>query len=342
MLRKLILALLHLPVISDLLAFTKRLRLPGFEGLPLYDVTAFFIIGIQKGSLNIRASSVAFNFIVAIFPGIIFLFTLLAYIPYDGFQGQLLTLMENFLPTDTYMVVRETFEDVITRQRTGLLSITVLSAMYFSTTGISSLIDGFNATYHVHETRSFIVQRAVSLGIMLLLVLITVIAIGLIVFGQLGINFMENHGIIRGLSAMIGLNAVRWGTILLLLFFGVSVLYSFGPARRSRWRFFTAGATLATGLIVFTSLGFRYFVEQFGTYNKLYGSIGTLLVVMLWMLINSMVLLIGFELNASIEHAKLKEQDSKDFTLGLSLENAIVQGDTEKSGGGISKPEEYG
>ncbi len=337
MLRKLIVALLRLPLVRDLLAFSKRVRIPGFDGLPLYDVAAFFITGIQKGSLNIRASSVAYNFIVAIFPAIIFLFTLLAYIPYDGFQEQLLTLMKEFLPTDTYKVVRETFEDVITRQRTGLLSITVLSALYFSTTGISSLIDGFNATYHEHETRSFIVQRAVSLGIMLLLVLITVIAIGLIVFGQMGIDLMESHGIIKGMGAVIGVNAVRWGTILLLLFFGVSVLYSFGPARKTRWRFFTAGATLATGLVVITSSGFRYFVEHFGTYNKLYGSIGTLLVVMLWMLINSMVLLIGFELNASIERAKLHERDARERTLGLSIEKAIEQGDPEKVGDGTAE-----
>jgi membrane protein len=131
-------------------------------------------------------------------------------------------------------------------------------------------------------------------------------------------------------------NAVRWGTILLLLFFGVSVLYSFGPARKTRWRFFTAGATLATGLMVVTSSGFRYFVEHFGTYNKLYGSIGTLLVVMLWMLINSMVLLIGFELNASIERAKLHERDARERTLGLSIEKAIEQGDPEKVGDGTA------
>jgi membrane protein len=337
MLRKLLVALLRLPLVRDLLAFSKRVRIPGFDGLPLYDVAAFFIIGIQKGSLNIRASSVAFNFIIAIFPAIIFLFTLLAYIPYDGFQEQLLTLMKEFLPTDTYKVVRETFEDVITRQRTGLLSITVLSALYFSTTGISSLIDGFNATYHEHETRSFIVQRAVSLGIMLLLVLITVIAIGLIVFGQMGIDLMESHGIIKGMGAVIGVNAVRWGTILLLLFFGVSVLYSFGPARKTRWRFFSAGATLATALMVVTSSGFRYFVEHFGTYNKLYGSIGTLLVVMLWMLINSMVLLIGFELNASIDHARLDQKAAAERTLGLSIERAIEQGDPEKVGDGTAE-----
>ena len=114
MLRKWIVRFLQLPIISGIIAFSKKVRLPGFDGIPLYDVLTFFIIGIQKGSLNIRASSVAFNFILAIFPAIIFLFTMLAYIPYAGFQEQLLNLMQEFLPSDTYKVVRETFEDVIT------------------------------------------------------------------------------------------------------------------------------------------------------------------------------------------------------------------------------------
>lgn len=330
MLRKLIVWFIGLPIIKETIAFTKRVRIPGFDGLPLYDVMAFFIIGIQKGSLNIRASSVAFNFIVAIFPAIIFLFTLLAYIPYEGFQEQLLGLMAEFLPTSTYVVVRETFEDIITQQRGGLLSVTVVSALYFSTNGISSLIDSFNATYHTIESRSYLVQRAISMGIMLVLVLITVTAIGLILFGKMGFAYLSETGLIHGTLAITVLNLTRWGITLLLIFFGVSVLYAFGPARRTQWRFFSAGATLSTGLMIVASVGFRFFVENFGTYNKLYGSIGTLLVVMLWMLINATVLLIGFELNASIEKARLHERKDKERTLGLSMEEAIGQGDPEK------------
>jgi len=317
-------------VVTDLLAFSKRVRIPGFDGLPLYDVATFFIIGIQKGSLNIRASSVAFNFILAVFPGIIFLFTLLAYIPYDGFQSQLLDLMREFLPSSTYVVVRETFEDVITQQRGGLLSITVISALFFSTNGISSLIDGFNATYHTYRQRSAIKQRIVALGIMLILVVITIIAIALIIFGGLGVKLLLEFGVIKGMVAVLAVNLTRWMVVVLLLFLGVTVLYVYGPARTTRWGFFSAGSTLATVLVIVTSLGFRFFIENFGAYNKLYGSIGTLLVVMLWMLINSTVLLIGFELNASIERAKLKDLENKERTLNLSLEKAIAEGDTDK------------
>jgi membrane protein len=331
MVRKLLVRFLRLRLVRWLLDFSKRVRIPGFDGLPLYDVATFFIIGIQKGSLNIRASSVAFNFILAIFPAIIFLFTLVAYIPYEGFQEQLLDLMREFLPSSTYVVVRETFEDVITRQRGGLLSLTVIAALYFSTNGISALIDGFNATYHSYRQRSPIRQRAVSLVIMLILVTIIILAIGLIIFGSMGIQILIEYGLLKGMLAYWAVNLSRWGVVLLLLFLGVTVLYVYGPARTVRWGFFSAGATLATVLIIATSLGFSFFVENFGTYNKLYGSIGTLLVVMLWMLINSTVLLIGFELNASIELAKLKEKENNERTLNLSLEAAIQQGDPEKT-----------
>lgn len=327
--RRFLVWLLRLPVIAHLLAFSKQVRIPGFDGLPLYDVATFFIIGIQKGSLNIRASSVAFNFILAIFPAIIFLFTLLAYIPYDGFQAQLLDLMREFLPTSTYVVVRETFEDVITQQRGGLLSLTVISALFFSTNGISALIDGFNATYHTYRQRSAIMQRAVALGIMLILVSITIVAVALIVFGGVGTRFLLEYGLIKGLGVVVVVNLLRWIVVLILLFSAVTVLYVYGPARTTRWGFFSAGSTLATILIIITSVAFRFFIENFGTYNKLYGSIGTLLVVMLWMLINSTVLLIGFELNASIERAKLKDLENKERTLNLSMEKAISEGDTD-------------
>jgi len=330
MLRRWIVKFLQLPVIRWVIAFSKRIRIPGFDGLPLYDVLTFFIIGIQRGSLNIRASSVAFNFILAIFPAIIFLFTLLAYIPFEGFQEQLLTLMEEFLPRDTYKVVRETFEDVITQQRGGLLSLTVISALYFSTNGISSLIDSFNATYHTMERRPFLVQRAIALGIMLVLVFITIMAIGLILFGQAGLTYWQSLGYLRGVGVVVAVHFTRWSIILLLIFFGLSVLYSYGPAKRTKWRLFSAGSTLATILMIASSLGFSFFVENFGTYNTLYGSIGTLLVVMLWMLMSATVLLIGFELNASIEKAKLSDLEDKERTLNLSLEQAIVQGDPEK------------
>lgn len=326
MVRKLIVKFLRLPVIRNIIRFTKEVRIPGFDGLPLYDVTAFFVKGLQEGWLGLRASAVAFNFILAIFPAIIFVFTLIAYIPIDGFQNQLLSLMEILLPDNVFDSVNETFEDIITRQRTGLLSVTVVSALYFSTNGLHALIDSFNTTYHTMESRPYFVQRGIAILLTLILVIFTLVAIGLIVFGTIGMDFIGQKGWIEDSLLKFSLNLARWVIILALMFFAISVLYFLGPAKQTKWRFFSAGSTLATVLVLITSIGFSYFVENFGQYNKLYGSIGTLVIVMLWTYFNSIALLIGFELNASIEDAKLREMELDKRSLNISLEEEIEKG----------------
>lgn len=324
--RKLIVKFLRLPIIRNIIRFSKEVRIPGFDGLPLYDVTAFFVKGLQEGWLSLRASAVAFNFILAIFPGIIFLFTLIAYIPIDGFQEQLLSMMEVLLPQSVFESVDGTFSDIITRQRGGLLSVTVISTLYFATTGLHTLIDSFNTTYHTIESRPYFVQRGIAVLLTLILTVFTLIAIGLIIFGQIGMDFVREQGWIEDKLLRYSLDLARWVIILGLIFFAISVLYFLGPAKQTKWRFFSAGSTLATVLVVITSLGFSYFVENFGQYNKLYGSIGTLVIVMLWMFFNSIALLIGFELNASIEDAKLREMELDKRSLNISLEEEIAKG----------------
>ena len=326
MVRKLIVKILRLPIIRNLIRFTKEVRIPGFDGLPLYDVAAFFIKGLQNGWIGLRASAVAFNFILAIFPAIIFVFTLIAYIPIDGFQEQLLGLMEVLLPESVFDSVHETFQDIITKERGGLLSVTVISALYFSTNGLHTLIDSFNTTFHTIESRPYFVQRGISILLTLILTMFTFVAIALIIFGQIGVDFLQQLGWIEGSWATFSLNFARWVIVLSLMFFAISVLYFLGPAKQTKWRFFSAGSTLATVLVLVTSNGFSYFVENFGQYNKLYGSIGTLVIVMLWTYFNSIALLIGFELNASIEDAKLRDKELSKRTLDISLEEEIEKG----------------
>jgi membrane protein len=304
---------------------SKKLIIPGFDGLPAYDVFTFFLKALYGGALNVRASSVAFNFILAIFPATIFFFTLIAYVPIEGFQDNLLGLMADILPPSSYETVRETIEDIIGRQRSGLLSIGFISALFFSTNGVNSLIDSFNKTKLDIESRSALVQRGYSAMITGILAFFILIAIALIIFGRYGVDILTEYEIITNQLSYIALNLSRWLVIIGLIFFAISVLYYFGPAKRTKWRFFSAGSTLATILTIVTSLSFSFFVERFGTYNKLYGSIGTLIVVMMWMYIMALVLLVGFELNISIENAKIKHQGEKDLSLNISIEDVIIK-----------------
>jgi len=282
---------------------TKKVLLPPFEGLTLYEVITFFFESLRKGVILIRASSLAFNYMLAIFPAIIFLFTLLAYIPIDNFQEELLILLRDVLPRNAYETVRLTVEDLVSERRGSLLSFGFLVALFFSSNGVNSMINAFNTTYKT-RSRSMLMQRLVAAVLTIILSVLVITAIALIVFSELAMDFLIAKGILNVDFTYYLLVFGKWITIIALILCAISFLYYLGPAKDTRWRFITAGSTLATVLTLATSVGFSYFVNNFGHYNKVYGSIGTLMVIMLWLHFNSVILLVGFELNASIDKAK--------------------------------------
>jgi membrane protein len=283
---------------------SKRLVLPGFDGISLYEAADFFFTGIHKGSIKNRASSVAFSFFLALFPGIIFLFTLIPYIPVTNFQTQLLLLIKDILPKDAYLATRDTIVDIVSRPRRGLLSIGFLLAIFFSTNGITALIDGFNRSYHVKETRKGFGLRVVALSLTAILSLLIVIAILLIIFSETAAKFLVDNHIIKNKMQVFLLYSGKWLIIIMLFLSAISAIYYFGPALKKKWRFISPGSLLASFLCILTSVGFGIFVNNFASYNKVYGSIGTLIVIMLWIYYNSLILIIGFELNASIDNAR--------------------------------------
>ena len=291
-----------------ILDITKKIKPLGFSGLSIYDVAIFFWKGLIEGAITTRASSLAFNFFLAFFPSIIVFFTLIPYIPIVGLQETLMELLSVVLPPSTNEVTFNTLDDIINNPRGGLLSIGFILALYFSTNGINSLIEAFNASYHISENRPIIQQRLLSLGLTLILSFMLIIAIGLIIFGKLTLGYLTNFDIISNLAADLILFG-KWFAIFLMLFFGISILFHLGPSIKSKWKLFTPGSILATLGIIITSIGFNYYIYHFSQYNKVYGSIGTLMIILIWMYFNSIILLTGFELNASISNAKEKKQE---------------------------------
>lgn len=289
------------PVLKILKA-SKKIIIPGFEGLSFYIVSKFFFHGIRNGSLNMRASSLAFSFFLALFPSIIFLFTLIPYIPIDNFQDSLFNLMQNFLPKAAFEAMEDTIADIIKNQNGGLLSFGFISALYFSTNGFNAMMDAFNETYHDLETRSAITQRLISLLMVIIATLLISIAIAMIILSELTLNFLIEKSSVTYYLILFG----KWIILLALCFCFISFNYYLGPKRKIGFRFLSPGSILATFLTIITSLLFAYYVNNFGNYNKLYGSIGTLIVIMLWIYINALILLLGFDLNASIQSAKKK------------------------------------
>jgi membrane protein len=290
-------------LIQTPLNFSKKLIIPGFDGLPIYDVIVFFIDGVQKNSLTTRASSLAFRFFLAIFPSIIFLFSLVPFIPIDDFKLQLFELIKGSLPDEAYKMVSTTIEDLINNRDGSLLSFGFLFAFYLASNGVNSMILAFNETSHTVNKARFIDTRLRSLLILFIIVFLMVIAIGLIVFSTPIIHYLTSHHYINGYTVYI-IKTVKAIILLAVFFTGISSIYYFGNIKKLKFRFVSAGSTLATLLSILLSSGFAFYINNFGTYNKVYGSIGTLMVIMLWLYFNSLILLLGFELNASISHAK--------------------------------------
>ena len=264
----------------------------------------------MEGAITTRASSLAFNFFLAFFPSIIVFFTLIPYIPIEGLQETLMELLAVVLPPSTNEITFTTLDDIINNPRGGLLSLGFILALYFSTNGINSLIEAFNSSYHIRETRPIIQQRILSFGLTLLLSVMLIIAIGLIIFGTVVVNYLVENTIITSNAAELIIYG-KWMVMLAMLFFGISILFHLGPALKSKWKLFTPGTIFATIFIIITSIGFNYYINHFSQYNKIYGSIGTLMIILLWMYFNSIILLTGFELNASISNAKQKSKNSE-------------------------------
>lgn len=297
--------ILRLKLVILLIGITKKITLPGFEGLPLYNVLTFFLKGIQKGAITIRASSIAFFFFLAIFPLIIFLFTLIPYVPIDNFQTELLDMLKNLIPSSAYEMVRGTLEEIVTRQNSSLLSFGFIAALYFSTNGFSAIINAFNQSYHTVETRKPLMIQLISVALVFIVSLLIIIATGLLVYSEYILTKIHITDSFESYLIILG----RWIIVFALFFCVISFIYFLGPAKKAKWKFVSAGSTLCTILSLATSIGFAFYVNNFGQYNKLYGSIGTLIVMLLWIYFNAIMLLIGFELNASIHYAKSSKKN---------------------------------
>jgi membrane protein len=305
---KIIIKLKQLPVIKDFLQLLKHLYLPGFEKISLFEVLRFFITGVSNGAITTRASSLAFKFFLAIFPGFIFLITLIPFVPIQNFQTQLLLLLKEILPLTVYEATSETLLDLINNQHNGLLSFGFLFTLYLTTDGMHSVINSFHLSSQIEETRGFLKIRLVALILIFIITLLLVLSITLIVFSDIAFNYIEENTIIPNTFIVYTLIIGKWIITISLFFFAYSFIYWLGPNTQLKFRFISAGSTFATLFSILISLLFAYYINNWGNYNKLYGSIGTVMVVMLWMYFNSIVLLLGFELNASISNAKNKDQ----------------------------------
>lgn len=268
--------------------------------MPLFDLLAYLAQQFRQSDLNLRASAISFSFFLALFPGLLFLFSLIAYIPVEGLDMAIRRTSQELLPPSAFELLYTTIEDIVGRQQGGLLSFGFLLAFYFATTGLTTLSQSFNVSLEVSESRGFLRHHFTVIGLTILLTLCLLSALLLILLGDFLLGEMNRLGLMPDGLLPLMVNLLLWVIILLLVYVGIGLLYYFAPNAPKRHGFFALGSALATVLFIGSSLGFSYYVQHFGNYNRLYGSLATLIVLMLWIYVNAWVILIGFELNSAL------------------------------------------
>lgn len=309
-----------IPVLNVLVRFLKKIKLSAFEGLSLYDLIEMYILGIVEGALSTRASSIAFSLFIAIFPLLIFLLTLapfvIQYISVGNanFDTQFLAFLESFLPTATGEYFEEIYQQIKDQKRGGLLSSAFLISIFLMANGVNAIFGGFEHSYHIELTRNFFKQYAYALMVGLILsVLILVGAVAYLYFEVYVIKYLSDFAARTGGYVLEEgeIRGVRIGKVLffvLLTYFTTAILYYFGTAEGKQAKFFSYGALMTTLLFLLTSYLFGVYVEKFARYNELYGALGGLLILMVYIWLNSNILLLGFELNATLNFLRKKHQ----------------------------------
>ena len=291
-----------IPVINILVRFFKNVRLPGFEGLSVYDLLELYGLGIVKGTLTTRASAIAFSFFTAIFPFLLFVIILIPNIPINGFQDAFLDFLQSFLPPQTSgFFMSNIFENLEGNQQVGLLSSVFLLSMFLMANGVNAVFSGFENSYHIQLSRNVFQQYLYAFGVALILAFLLLLTVA--VFGYTEIYVITPLNDVfngNGTTDTKLVNIAKYLFFVFMIYLATATLYYFGTKEGRQTRFFSIGALLTTLLIILTSYLFGIYIDNFSKYNELYGSIGALLILLLYLWLNANILLLGYELNATL------------------------------------------
>jgi len=299
----------------------------GKSKLPLKSIIHYTLQEIEDDDVSGRAASVSFNFLMAIFPSVIFLFTLIPYIPIPNLAPQILAYLKEIMPNALYSVASDTITDIISKPRSGLLSFGFLFAWFAALNGTLAIIEAFNKMHQTHEKRGFIKKRLVAGFLIFLLAMVLVSSVVLLFVGQVVLDYVTEKEMLSDILVwlgviskkevvdtyivLLGINILRYSVVIFSFFMAIALIYKIAPSSKKKWNFVSAGSVFATLLGILSSYLFSIYITNFATYNKLYGSIGTLIGLMLWLYLLANILLIGFELNVAIDHTKQDLQESK-------------------------------
>ncbi len=298
---------------KHLIQWLKVRTLPGFYQVSLYDTLRVAWKEAILKDIFTRSYGVAYAVFISLFPFIIVILSIISFFP----ERKVLTYVDKsihgIMPLNAEKFILNTVQAIIDTPRSGLLSVGFLIAIFFASTAVLTLIRGFDKNYDLtYKSRSWIKERLVAIGITLLIGVLLIVSIGLIMVGDFMIQtIIGKFGYGKFLAIL--LISTKWIVIVFALLTVMGIIYRFGPAMKQKFVLFSPGAIISTIFCLLTSLGFSIFVNNFGTYNKVYGSIGATIVTMVWIQLNCLIILLGYEINASIalnrDHKRIGSTD---------------------------------
>ena len=275
----------------------------------IYRILENLVVNINNDDILHKASSVAFSFTLAVFPAIIFLFSLIPYIPIPNIRASMVELIDDVVMLQQ---ISQTIHDVISKPRVELLSFGVLLSVFLSTNGMMELAQTFNKIYKTIENRGYWFTRLIATFLTVIFAIVLFAAIILLTVGGFALEFMVENGLMAQDFLFYSILVLKFMVLFILFLFTISAIYYLAPALHNRWSFISIGSFVATLLSIFVSYLFSFYITNFGTYNKLYGSIGAMIAMMVWIYMISVILLIGYEVNASIDQAAQVREENEE------------------------------
>ena len=295
-----------IPVVRNFVHLLRWIKLPGLENLSLYDLIALYFRGIIESGFSYHASAIAFSFFMALFPFALFILNLIPYIPIEGFQDDFLKFVEEGVPPNTYDAIAAILNDILHNSHSGLLSSGFILSIFLMANGLNGILGGFESSRHVVVKRGFFRQYLVSLGMSLLLSFLLIVTIAAIIVFEVFIQKTIFNNLLYEYVPFIVIG--RYVFVILMILITISILFKYGTKREKGRVFISVGSVFTTVFVILDSYIFGIWVVKFSKYNELYGSIGTLLIMMFYIWINCAILLLGFELNSIINNLKKKNR----------------------------------
>ncbi len=306
---KLEIAIYKWPPVNSIIKRAKKIILPGLKGASLYEVVRYFFKEIGTLKLTEKAAAVTYNFLMAMPPTFLILFSIIPYLHLSGVEKTVLTTIQYLTPnSNAYNSVSAVVVDFMNTQRRGFLSFGIVLVLYFSSNGVMGLMRSFDRTESLYKKRTGLQRRLTAIKLTFVLIFQALVSLVVLILQV----EKWNAWVLRTSHSVLAVKLLSILLLILIVFVAICIIYTYGPSLTQKVRFISAGSIFATVFAMLITWVFFYLVNNFINYNKFYGSVGTVTAFMVWVWLNVLVILIGYELNLSLMLGKLSHTEDED------------------------------